>query len=128
MKRFLLIITTFLISVTVYGQTGTITGRIIDQGTSEGLPGANAIIKGTAIGSITDLDGYFSIGDVPTGSQVVVISYVGYESIEQDVNVTTGTVNLGTINLALGAVGLKEVEVIASVAIDRKTPVAVSTI
>ncbi len=128
MRRFLLIITTFLISVAVYGQTGTVTGRIIDQGSTEGLPGANAIIKGTAIGSITDLDGQFTISDVPTGSQVVVISYVGYETIEQAVEVSSGTVNIGTINLTLGAVGLKEVEVIASVAIDRKTPVAVSTI
>jgi hypothetical protein len=128
MRRFLLIITSFLISVTLYAQTGTVTGRIIDQGSGEGLPGANAIIKGTAIGSITDLDGHFTIADVPTGSQVVVISYVGYETIEQAVEVSSGTVDIGTINLALGAVGLKEVEVIASVAIDRKTPVAVSTI
>ena len=128
MRRFLLIVTSFLISVTVYAQTGTVTGRIIDQGTGDGLPGANAIIKGTAIGSITDLDGYFTIADVPTGSQVIVISYVGYETLEQAVEVNSGTVDIGTINLALGAVGLKEVEVIASVAIDRKTPVAVSTI
>jgi hypothetical protein len=112
MRRFLLIVASFLISVSVYAQTGTVAGRIIDQGTGEGLPGANAIIKGTAIGSITDLDGHFTIANVPTGSQVVVISYVGYETIEQAVEVSSGTTNLGTINLALGAVGLKEVEVI----------------
>jgi outer membrane receptor for ferrienterochelin and colicin len=128
MRKILLFITTILISVTSYGQTGTVTGRILDETSGDGLPGANAVIQGTAIGSITDLDGYFSIGNVPTGPQVVVITYVGYQTIEQQVNITSGTVDIGTINLALGSVGLAEVEVIASVAIDRKTPVAVSTI
>jgi outer membrane cobalamin receptor len=128
MKFFLLFILTILISVSCLAQTGTVTGRVLDAGSGDGLPGANTVIQGTAIGSITDLDGYFSIGDVPTGSQVIIISYVGYMTIEKEVNVTSGTVNIGSIDLTLGAVGLKEVEVIASVAIDRKTPVAVSTI
>lgn len=128
MRRFLLIVFSFLISVAVYAQTGTVTGRILDEVSKEPLPGANAVLKGTALGSITDLDGYFSFGGVPTGDQVIVISYVGYENIEKMINITSGTTDLGTINLKLGAIGLKEVEVIASFAIDRRTPVAVSTI
>ena len=128
MRRFLLITFSFLLTVTAYAQTGTVTGRILDEVSNEPLPGANAVLKGTAIGSITDLDGYFTVGNVPTGDQVIVISYVGYENIERTISVTSGTTDLGTISLKLGAVGLKEVEVIASFAIDRQTPVAVSTI
>lgn len=128
MRKILLFILPVLISISALAQTGTVTGRILDAGSGDGLPGANALIRGTAIGSISDLDGYFSIGDVPTGPQIVVISYVGYETIERTINVTSGTTDLGSISLELGAVGLREVEVIASVAIDRKTPVAVSTI
>ena len=57
MRILLLFFTAFLFSVSVYAQTGTITGRILDESSGDGLPGANAVIQGTAIGSITDLDG-----------------------------------------------------------------------
>ncbi len=67
-------------------QTGRISGRIItDEG--ETLPGANIIIESKKTGTITDFDGKFLLLDVPTGSQTVLIRYIGFKEKKLTVNV-----------------------------------------
>ncbi|MCG6958810.1 TonB-dependent receptor [bacterium BMS3Abin03] len=73
-----------------FAQTGTVRGTISDKITNEVLPGANAIIKGTSLGAATNLDGKFVIKNVPVGSQVLEISYIGYQSITVNINVVEG--------------------------------------
>ena len=116
-------------SFPVIAQTGTVTGTVLDSDNQDILIGATVVIKGTTKGATTDINGKFILSGLDAGNQTVVVSYVGYVNQELFVKVIDGqTVDLGNISLGAGAVGLKEVEVIASVAIDRKTPVAVSTI
>ncbi|MFC2123687.1 TonB-dependent receptor [Bacteroidota bacterium] len=128
MRRLLLLFTLMFASLNVLAQGGVVTGQILDKETGEPLIGANAFIKGTTIGSVADLDGNFTISEAPSGDQILEVSYVGYEIIEIPINVGSGTSSLGVLKLGISTVGLNEVLVIASVAIDRKTPVAVSTI
>ncbi|MCI0750290.1 MAG: TonB-dependent receptor, partial [Flammeovirgaceae bacterium] len=86
-------------------------------------------IKGTTTGTITDANGAFQLDGAQSGRQIMVISFVGYATREVVVNVSDGgTTELGNLKLQSQAIGLDEVSVIASVAVDRKTPVAVSTI
>ncbi|UBM58707.1 TonB-dependent receptor [Marinilongibacter aquaticus] len=57
-----------------------LTGRVTDEN-NEGIPGASVIIKGTNLGTVTDINGNFSIQ--ATGTEVVlIISYIGYLSQE----------------------------------------------
>ena len=129
MKRNLLIICLMAFSSFAIAQTGTIKGRILDPETNESLIGANAVISGTTQGATTDIDGYFTISNVEAGNVTLNISFIGYSSINQSVTVNAGqTTDIGEIKLESNTIGLSEIEVIASVAIDRKTPVAVSTI
>lgn len=107
---------------------GSVSGTILDQETKEGLIGASVQIKGSNTGTITDFDGNFNLAGLDAGDYTLLISYVGYTEIEQAVSVANGDTNLGKINLVSDAIGLAEVEVIASLAVDRKTPVAVTTI
>jgi hypothetical protein len=110
-------------------QTGSVKGIIWEQETNEGVAGANIILKGTATGTISAADGSFELSGLPAGNQVIAISFIGYASREIPVRVQPGTTHdLGKIILETQAIGLQEISVIASVAIDRKTPVAVSTI
>ena len=60
-----------------------VTGRIVDE-KGEPLPGANVIVKGTAIGTATNVDGNYSI-NAPSGS-TLVFSFVGYSPQEIAVN------------------------------------------
>ena len=59
-----------------FAQERSISGTVTDKSTNETLPGASVLIKGTSIGSITDIDGKFAF-QVPTGDNVLVISYIG---------------------------------------------------
>ncbi len=61
--------------------TGTITGRVIDASTREPLPAANVVVVGTTIGAATDLNGDFTIVNVPIGAQTVRASVLGYRPI-----------------------------------------------
>lgn len=62
-----------------YAQQKTITGSVIDEDTGEALPGVTIVIEGTTSGTVTDLDGNFSI-KVPDENSVVAFSFVGYVS------------------------------------------------
>ncbi|MEF3078470.1 TonB-dependent receptor [Winogradskyella poriferorum] len=126
MKKFnylLCIAVMTLFSTVMYAQS-TIKGKVIDGDMNSPLPGANVIVKGTTNGTTTDFDGNFTI-TAESGSGEVVISYVGYVSQTIAYN---GDADLGTITLVSSEVGLDEIMIVASVAVDRKTPVAVSTI
>lgn len=118
-----------LVSSTVAAQTGAIKGSLLDDESGDPIIGGNVVLKGTSQGSITDESGQFLITDVPAGNHTVVFSYIGFSSRELPATVRSGAqVDLGVIRIGSQAVGLQEVSIIASVAIDRKTPVAVSTV
>jgi iron complex outermembrane recepter protein len=107
---------------------GKITGKVIDAETNDALIGASVVLSGSTIGTVTDVNGNFSLS-LKSGDGKINISYIGY--ITQSVNVKVSenqTNNLGTVKLKSDAVGINEVMVLASVATSRKTPVAISTI
>ena len=126
MKKFnqFLIITVLVLSSTVALAQSVITGKVMDAELNSPLPGANIIEKGTTNGTTTNFDGDFSL-TANSASGEIVISYVGYvsQTIAFD-----GNSDLGTIVLQSSDVGLDEIMIVASVAVDRKTPVAVSTV
>jgi outer membrane receptor protein involved in Fe transport len=71
-----------------YAQTtGKLKGRVTDTN-GEPLVGANVLVMGTSQGAATDLDGYYNIINIRTGTYSVEFRYVGYQSkIVKDVNV-----------------------------------------
>ncbi|MFN8208718.1 MAG: SusC/RagA family TonB-linked outer membrane protein [Bacteroidales bacterium] len=82
MKKFLLILTLVLIGVIqVHSQAKRITGTVTSRDDGSTSPGVTVLIKGTTIGTITDLDGKYSI-DVPEDAQILVFSYVGMKTVE----------------------------------------------
>lgn len=96
----------------------------------EGVPqvGASVYLKGTTVGTISNLDGEFTLKTRLTGTQTLVISSIGMLPVQKSVELSGGPVNLETVILESDAVGLAEVSVFANIAIDRKTPVPVSNI
>jgi iron complex outermembrane recepter protein len=117
MKKLLLVGLMFMATaITSYAQTS---GKVVDSVSNEALPGAT-IVTEDGVGTVTGLDGTFEL-DVETGVTLLV-SYIGYET-QEVVSAADMRVLLVSSDIALG-----EVSVIASVAVDRKTPVAYSTI
>ena len=68
------------ISVQVYAQDIKVSGTVISGADNYPIIGANILVKGTTIGTITDVDGNFSF-EAPQGS-ILVISYIGYQAQE----------------------------------------------
>jgi len=117
MKKLLLVgLMCMATAITSYAQTS---GKVVDSVSNEALPGAT-IVTEDGVGTVTGLDGTFEL-DVETGVTLLV-SYIGYET-QEVVSAADMRVLLVSSDIALG-----EVSVIASIAVDRKTPVAYSTI
>ncbi len=95
-----------LLPVTMLGQI-TITGTVIDAETSETLIGVNVSAIGTQTGTITDIDGTYSI-EVDNAESVLSFSYVGYESTE----VIVGSQKVINQSLGLNTNQLKEVVIV----------------
>ncbi|MBC6365514.1 TonB-dependent receptor [Algoriphagus sp. AK58] len=79
----------FLTIVSVLAQTKTITGRVTSSEEPEGVPGASVVVKGTTQGTVTNLDGSYSI-TVSSDANVLVFSFVGY--LTKEVTVGSSTV------------------------------------
>ena len=125
MKNFknLLFVAVLFISASVLGQA-KITGEVVDE-TNQPLPGASIVVKGTTNGTSTDFDGKFTL-QAEANSGTIVISFIGFQS--KEVSFSSSNAKLGMIQLQEDD-SLDEIILTAtSFAIDRKTPVAVSTI
>ncbi len=86
-KGTILLLLSFLFSGILYSQEKTITGAIVDKA-GEPLLGVSIAIKGTTIGTITDIDGNFTL-KVPSDDAVIVATYVGYA--DQQIKVGNAT-------------------------------------
>ncbi|MBM3436539.1 MAG: SusC/RagA family TonB-linked outer membrane protein, partial [Bacteroidetes bacterium] len=81
------------VSATAFAQVGNVTGIVTDSIDGTTLPGATVAIKGTTVGTVTDLNGGYSIKVNP--NTTLVFSFVGFESKEILVQPNT------TVNVAM---------------------------
>ena len=123
--HFLLIAAFILIGSSSAIAQSTVIGKVIDENDAP-LIGATVIVPGTSTGTGTDAAGNFSL-KVDAGTQSVEISFIGYVTETREIK-GGGRIDLGTIVLKTDAVTLQDVIVSQSVAVQRKTPVAVSTV
>ena len=84
-----------------------VTGKVTDDQTGEAIPGVNIVVKGTTIGTMTDIAGSFSLS-VGNRDAILVFSFIGYIIQEIPLN------GRSTLNVALASeiTGLEEVVVI----------------
>lgn len=93
MKRILISLALLLTATVIFAQSGTIKGTVLDQQSEMPVIGATVQLVGTEStnGTVTDVDGYFTLEKVPIGRNVLQISYLGYETITlPNVEVSTG--------------------------------------
>ncbi|MCF6182399.1 TonB-dependent receptor [Lutibacter sp.] len=122
LKNWLVVVLLVSTSI-IFGQT-KLTGTLVDE-TNQPLPGAAVVLQGTTSGTSSDFDGKFTL-ETKVSNGTIVVSFVGYETKSFTFS---GSKDFGTISLKPSAQALSEIVITAtSFAIDRKTPVAVSTI
>jgi TonB-linked SusC/RagA family outer membrane protein len=84
-----------------------VTGTVLDD-TNQPLPGVSVKLKGTSIGTVTDVNGKFII-DLPTADGTLVLSFIGFATKEVPLN---GQTSVGNIQMAASQSSLNEVVVI----------------
>ena len=120
--KFKLALTLFLISILGFSQNkGTITGTLTDKNVNnDPLPFANVILKETTIGATTDEKGKYSI-TVAAGSYVLQFSFVGYENIEEKIEVKAGETIIMNKALGSGSYQLRDVVIQNTVNREKET-------
>lgn len=87
LQRLFLIALFSVLAIGAAAQSKTVSGTVVDQ-TGEPVIGANVLVKGTTNGVITDLDGRFTLSNVPNNS-TISISFIGYK--DQEISVAGKT-------------------------------------
>ncbi|MGK7396485.1 MAG: SusC/RagA family TonB-linked outer membrane protein [Candidatus Cyclobacteriaceae bacterium M3_2C_046] len=94
LKIFLLTGVFLVTQMIAFAQDRSIKGKVISYEDNQSVPGANVVVKGTTIGTVTDIDGNFTL-TIPEDAQTLVVSYVGYTSEEVSIgNKTNFSINL----------------------------------
>jgi TonB-dependent receptor len=116
MTRSILILLLLVLSTPLFaikeGPLGTVRGTIRDGQTKEALIGCTVRIEGTQLGVTTDIEGNFTIPNVPAGTQKLVVSYVSYQTKEiPNVRVESGNTTVIETELTVEGKALQEVVV-----------------
>ena len=102
----------------VFAQGFTLSGRVTDASSGESLIGVNVAIPSLNQGSVTDVDGRYSINLAP-GTYTVVTTYIGYSRITREVTIANANVTLN-IELQQDIVGLDQVVVVGYGEVSRR--------
>jgi hypothetical protein len=129
-RSFFFLIMLLLFMGTGYSQSGKVSGSVTDASTGEPLPFVNVIIMGTTMGAATDIEGVFSIINVPPGTYEVKASAIGYNGVTyQNIQVATGLTTTLDFELSSTEIELKEdVVVIAEKKLIQKDITATTSI
>ncbi len=98
--HYLLILSLFWLGFNAQAQTSKVSGQVISEEDDQPIPGVSVLLKGTTTGTVTGLDGKYSLS-VNGQNPILVFSFVGLESKEMEVG------NQSTINVRLSA-GMNE--------------------
>jgi len=108
-------------------QKGTVRGNVYDQGTAAPVSFATVGIEGLGLGATTDVNGFFTIGDIPIGIQKLKVSFIGYADYIVDIEIKKGEILYQNISITEGGNELDEV-VVSGKKSQAKTEVQVSKI
>lgn len=98
-------------SVQAEQQKKAIKGKVIDE-TGEAIPGVSVLVKGTTVGTITNIDGQYSL-EIPANAQSLVFSFVGMTTKEEvigssaEINVTLKNESIGVDEVVVTALGIQ---------------------
>ena len=87
MNRFVLFIILIFSSIELIAQTGTVRGFVYEETSGEPAMFSNVVLEGTKIGGVTDANGFFNLSKVPAGQYKLVVTYIGFESKEEIIEV-----------------------------------------
>ncbi|MFA6128743.1 MAG: carboxypeptidase-like regulatory domain-containing protein [Bacteroidales bacterium] len=118
-RRILLVVVAVVLANGVFGQSGTLKGKVVDKATGEAIPFAAVQVvskpgEPATVGTASDIDGNYTLKPVPVGKWVLQVLVVGYNTLQMD-NVVVKADKIEMLNLELSTktTQISEVQVIA---------------
>ena len=88
---FFIILQLFLFSsILIAQETGSLTGKVVEDLTGEPLAFINVVIENTGLGAATDMSGYYKFTRIPAGTHRIIVSAVGYSRLAETVIIEAG--------------------------------------
>nr|WP_297787422.1 TonB-dependent receptor [uncultured Allomuricauda sp.] len=104
--KYLVILWLALVSSFCFAQNASLNGKVTDNGQS--LPLANVLLKGTDMGTATDIDGVFKLTGIQPGDYVVLVTSLGYQPYQTKISLGAGANKTINIQLEASAQSLDE--------------------
>ena len=79
-------------SFQLFSQSGTVRGFVYEEDSGEPAMFSNVFIEGTKIGGVTDVNGFFTLSQVPEGTYNLIVSYIGFDSVSSSVVVQSNKI------------------------------------
>lgn len=106
-----LIVVFLLCILGLNAQKGSIRGNVYDKETGEPLAYASVFLKGTQLGDVSDIDGFFNISGLPVGEYTLIVSYLGFDTVSLDIAIRNNQIINKQINMLESSTLLGEVSV-----------------
>lgn len=113
-RIFTILVAIFLLAGNaVLAQTGKVKGFVYDKENGEPILFTNVTVKGTTVGAATDLNGYYTVTNVPVGEQTLMVTYLGYDTLFQTVTIEANQLANANLYMTKSSVKLSEVQISA---------------
>lgn len=109
MRNSIPLLLAFLWPALFYAQIGTIRGTVFEKETAQPLGFVTVQIDGVSRGATTDINGFFSIQNIPVGEYKLVASYLGFETVSIPVTIKKGEIAYQNINMVESGTKIGEV-------------------
>lgn len=113
LKAFAFSLLFFGFAIHLRAQDASIRGFVYESSTGEPVIFSNVYLEGTTHGGSTDINGYFSITRVPAGKYTLLVTYLGYDTIRETINLKKSEVVNKKFNLIESSVSLGTVNITA---------------
>ena len=94
-----------------YSQSATLSGIVTSSDQDYGLQGVNIVLKSTGYGTVSGLHGEYRLKEIPEGKQVVIFSFMGYETVERELELAEGKAYEIAVEMVPGSIELSAVAV-----------------
>lgn len=111
MKKLLILIFTIVTTLVSAQTTGSLRGFVYDKETGEPMMFSNVVLENTQIGTTTDVNGYFVLSKIKSGTYNIKVTSLGYETYTESIKVEKNKVVALKIELSPSATELETVEV-----------------
>ena len=115
LRKLLCLIAIVIPTISVFAQgKGNLSGLVKDD-LGETLPGAAVVVKGSTLGTATDLNGAYTLSGIPAGTCIIEVNYLGYMPVTKTFTIKANQTLTANFELKQSAVALGDVVISAAV-------------